>query len=71
MDERSRGSHHLLVRTSEAPHESAFECFDGCGRKLVIRHQPPGLVVLDRGDPRAVHRWADLGVALSSSVTQR
>jgi hypothetical protein len=61
---------HVLVRTAESPGESAFECLDGCGRQIVVRHDPPEIVVLGKGDARALHRWADFGVGFAASVTQ-
>jgi hypothetical protein len=61
---------HVLVRTAESPGESAFECLDGCGRQIVVRHDPPDIVVLGKGDAGALHRWTDLGVSFETSVQQ-
>jgi hypothetical protein len=71
MTEPTAAADHLLVRTRDSGHESAFECLDGCGRHVVVRHDPPALVVLDHGDLAAGHHWSDLGVTFSASVDQR
>ena len=53
-----------LTCTSQ-PGGLLWECeVDGCGRRLVIDRDRGELVVIDRGDPYALHRGSIGGVAL-------
>jgi hypothetical protein len=70
MSDGHQSADHVFVRTAESPQESSFECLDGCGRNVLVRHYPPELVVVTRGDPMARHRWVDLGVTFSASLQQ-
>jgi hypothetical protein len=55
---------HTLTCTSQ-PGGLLWECeVDGCGRRLVVDRDRGELVVIDRGDPYALHRGAIGGVAL-------
>jgi hypothetical protein len=46
--------HQLSCEVS--PAGFVFTCDDGCGRRLVINRADAGMVVIDRGDPFALHR---------------
>jgi hypothetical protein len=60
--------HHVLVRTAESATQSTLECFDGCGRLMVIDHRTGARTILHVGDPMALHQWSDLDVSMSVAV---
>jgi len=53
---------HILVRTAESDRESTLECFDGCGRVIVVDHATTRYTVLSIGDHAAAHHWSDVDV---------
>ncbi|GAA1040456.1 hypothetical protein GCM10009557_61810 [Virgisporangium ochraceum] len=56
---------HVLAGIA-SPGGLLFECtVDGCGRRLVIDRERGALVVIDHGDPGAVHRGGMGPVALA------
>jgi hypothetical protein len=55
--------HHLSCTIS--PGGLLFTCDEECGRRLVIDRDRGELIVIDRGDPTAVHRGSAGGVTLS------
>lgn len=42
-----------------------FTCEDDCGRRLVVDRERGEMVVIDRGDPYALHRGSVGGVEMS------
>ena len=55
--------HHLSVVAE--PGGLVFTCDDGCARRVVVDRDRGELVVIDRGDPLALHRGSIGGVALA------
>jgi len=60
------------LRVTASPGGLLFECEEAdCGRRLVIDRERGELVVIDRGDPYALHRGSIGGVKLAPpSVNQ-
>jgi hypothetical protein len=59
---------HRLEGTT-SPGGFVFECVeDGCGRRLVIDRDRGEMVIIDRGDPYALHRGS-VGGAEFARVT--
>ena len=52
--------HHLSGEVSTAGF--VFTCDEGCGRRLVVNRNDGEMVVIDRGDPFALHRGSVGGV---------
>jgi hypothetical protein len=60
---------HLMVRTDGNGAESYFECtVDTCGRELIFDHVAIRLVILNPGDPSALHQGSTGLVALSGVI---
>jgi hypothetical protein len=55
--------YHELQHTSEVG-GLLFECMDGCGRRLAVDRVGGRLIVIDRGDPYALHRGSVGGVEI-------
>ena len=61
-------THHPLHRESDDGHDILLVCReDGCGRKVVVR-RPSELIVIDRGDFSALHRYANEPMDMATSV---
>lgn len=60
---------HLMVTTDSSGTGSLFECtVEGCGRRLVLDHAEVRLVVLEAGEPGALHHGSTGLVGLDASV---
>ena len=47
-----------------------YQCWQGCGRQLLVDRTNGGLTVLERGDPWALHAGAIGGIELQVNLTQ-
>lgn len=61
---------HVMAVESSRAHEYLFVCpVDGCGRRFVLKTAGAGdLIVLDRGDPTALHQGSIGDIAMTGSL---